>query len=123
MTLDHTQVERLAALAGIRLHPDETERLARELSAVLEEIAVLREMEFSGNEGGDGDGEEDLDGDGSPTPSSDGVPGPDPLEGDLSALAPDWRERFFLMPPPQAFRDGEGEEGSAPEARPPEDPP
>lgn len=119
MTLDPTQVERLAVLAGIRLDPDDAGRLARELSAVLEEIAVLREMELSGNEAGDGD----LDGDGSAPPSSDEVPGPDPLERDLSALAPDWRERFFLMPPPQAFRDGEGEEGSAPEVRPPEDPP
>lgn len=117
MTLDPTQVERLAVLAGIRLHPGETERLARELSAVLEEIAVLREVELSGDEAGNGDG------DGSSPPSSDGVAGPDPLEGDLSALAPDWRERYFLMPPPQAFRDGEGEEGPAPEGRPPEDPP
>lgn len=119
MTLDPIQVERLAVLAGIRLDPDDAERLARELSAVLEEIAALREIELSGNEDGDGVWE----GDGSSSPSSDGVPGPDPLERDLSALASDWRERFFLMPPPQAFRDGEGEEGSAPEARPPEDPP
>lgn len=119
MTLDPTQVEHLAVLAGIRLPPDETERLARDLSAVLEEIAVLRELELSGNEDGDGNG----DGDGSPPPSSHGVPGPDLLEGDLSALAPDWRARFFLMPPPRAFRYGEEEEGSAPEARPPEDAP
>lgn len=121
MTPDPTQVERLAVLAGIRLDADAAERLARELSAVLEEIAVLREMELSGNEDRDGNGDGDLDGNGSLP--DDGVPGPDPLEGDLSALAPDWRERYFLMPPPQAFRDGEGEEGPAPEGRPPEDPP
>ena len=128
MSLEPSQVERLARLAGLRLEPGEAERRARELSAVLEEIAALRDVEPSGagarrDDGARSDEEaEDSELVGAIGDGAEGVaprpPEPDPLGRDLAELAPAWRDGFFVVPSPGAF-GGPGEEDAT--DRPPPD--
>ena len=48
MGLTREEVRRIAALARLRLAPDEEERLAGELSAILDYVRLLEELDVSG---------------------------------------------------------------------------
>lgn len=80
----------MAALARLRLEPEEAARLTGDLNSILEHVAALREVSVEGVEA-----EGVLEG---PAPVRDAEPGPDPLFRPPSSFAPDWREGFFTVP-------------------------
>ncbi len=91
MAIPPEEVRRVAALARLEIPEDRLDRVARELSAVLEYAAVLRNLDLAGCE-----------------PSSfapGGVPlrADEPAAGlareDALAMAPEAEEGFFLVPP------------------------
>lgn len=95
MSVDHDDVRKMADLARLRLEPEETERLARELDSILEHMEVLRRVDTSGAEGP----EADADG-GDPAFGwvRTGDEPPDRLEASLEVMAPAWDQGFFLVP-------------------------
>jgi len=85
------EVERIAALARLKLRPEEVVGFTGELNAILDHIAELREVDVEGIaevvgvvEGG------------APIRSPEAFP--DPLQRPLQEMAPDWREGFFVVP-------------------------
>lgn len=113
MSVDRTEVDRIARLARLRLGDEEAERLTEEMNRILEHAERLRD---SGSSGGDhgtdparGGPHDEVDGADragerrSPTDLG-GVRAeagyPDPLERGPHDIAPAWRDHFFVVPPP-----------------------
>jgi aspartyl-tRNA(Asn)/glutamyl-tRNA(Gln) amidotransferase subunit C len=90
VTVSRGDVERMAALARLRLGPEEAARLTGDLNSILEHVAELREVSVEGVEA-----EGAVDG---AAPFRDPAAGPDPLHRPPAAFAPDWREGFFAVP-------------------------
>ncbi len=103
MPVTSADVLHVAALARLRLRPDEVERLTGQLNDILAHMAELATADVAGVE---------------PEPAtewpaplrSDGAP-PDPLERPPEALAPAWQDGFFTVPRLSAMESPE--EGSA----------
>ncbi len=98
------EVRRIAALARLRLEPEEAERMAPDMSAILTHMAVLgdADLDSAGPSGPQEGGEAARCGSGD-AGGANSVPGkrnaePDPLVRPLSRLAPDWRGGFFVVP-------------------------
>ena len=91
MSLSREEVEELALLARIELRPDEIEALRGELAAILEHMAVLRDVDTTGVE-----------------PMTHAVPmtlrlradvpAPSLSQDDALAGAPDVADGFFVVP-------------------------
>ena len=104
VTVTIQEIHRIAALARVRLEQGEAKRMAREMSSILEHMALLGEVarepapatgvprneRSSRSRGGTSDG--------TGVPAEEGEGMPDPLERPLSRIAPDWREGFFVVP-------------------------
>ena len=92
MAIDRAEVERIAALARLTLSDTELDRMARELSEVLEFVATLKQLDLEGCE---------------PTtfapaaaPLRDDVHDPRRLTSQQAlAAAPEAEDGFFLVPP------------------------
>lgn len=80
----------MAALARLRLEPEEAARLTGDLNTILDHMAALREVSVEGVEA-----EGVLEG---PAPLRDPGAPPDPLVRPPSSFAPEWREGFFTVP-------------------------
>ena len=102
MTVTIQEIRRIAALARLRLGRGEAERLARDVSSILDHMAVLGAATLEpvtspgvpdSGASARPDGE---DSDEARPPSRETVP--DPLARPLSRLAPDWREGLFVVP-------------------------
>lgn len=100
MTVSRGEVERIAALARLRLDAEEATRLTGDLNGILDHVAALREVAIEGVEA-----EGAVEG---PAPFRDPGAAPDPLHRPPSEFAPDWREGFFAVPRLPAVDGGSG---------------
>lgn len=100
MAVTKDEVRRIAALARIRLAPQELERLQGELNGILDHVESLLEVDVSGL---DVEGAPDEGSGPTPSPPSgpertEGALLPDPLSpGSPRDQAPEWSEGFFLV--------------------------
>ena len=121
MSVDRTEVDRIARLARLELEDDEADRLTDEMNRILEHAERLRTagVDGAGATGAAGGAATD-DAAGKASRSEDeraageaggaapaGMSGaraetgePDALDRDPSAFAPEWEEGFFVVPPP-----------------------
>lgn len=106
MTVDRSEVIRIAALAKLRLRDEEVDRLTGELNDVLEHCRTLANVDVSDEGSGDG--------------STGGAPerrpaslSKDVLGASIADLAPSSRDGFFLVPvlPALDARGGRPEAG------------
>jgi aspartyl-tRNA(Asn)/glutamyl-tRNA(Gln) amidotransferase subunit C len=91
VSVSREEVERIAALARLKLQPDEVVGFTGELNAILDHMTELREVDVEGVSEMIGVVEG-----GAPTRSPRALP--DPLQRPLQEVAPDWREGFFVVP-------------------------
>lgn len=106
MAVSKDEVERIAALARLRLEGAESERLAEDLSSILAHMETLGEADIS---------EVSAVGDMTewPAPFRDPEQNPDPLAASPEHLAPAWREGFFIVPRLPGVEGSDGEGSSA----------
>ena len=101
MSVERDEVLRIAKLARLRLSERELERMTADLNSILEHVDQLRELEEEAPGAGDGRQEGPST---RPDEAWGGERGLDP-----SRSAPEWRDGFFLVPPPPGLhRGGEG---------------
>ena len=121
VTVTMEEIHRIAALARLRLEPGEAERMARDMSSILEHMAVLGGAALEPapglggvprSEGGARPGGEDSPR-ADPRAEADEAT-PDPLRRPLSSLAPDWREGFFVVPRLPGVAGASGERDGSP---------
>ena len=120
VTVTIQEIHRIAALARVRLDKGEAKRMARDMSSILEHMAVLSEVApepapTSGVPQGEGStrpfGEAS---DGSGARTGEGATTPDPLERPLERIAPDWRDGLFIVPRLPGVAGAPGERKSSP---------
>ncbi len=92
MSVDRSEILRIAKLAQLRFDDDEADRLTEEMNGILEYAARLRELRDDSAEGA-------LETSSSGTRSQDAEV-PDVLAGDLRSFAPREVDGFFVVPPP-----------------------
>ncbi len=120
MTVSIRQIRHMAALARLRLDPEEAERMARDMSSILEYMAVLGAVALEPEPSPDSSGRDDsVHSGGAPTgrasqPSARGKAEPDPLASPPSAFSPDWRDGYFVVPRLPVVSGRGGEPGGAP---------
>lgn len=114
------ELQRIARLARLRLDEEEADRLAGELSALLERFGRVADAQPA--RGATGSGGRAEDGAAAPGPASaDGdlredvalredAPEPEGWKRAPSSLAPEWQDGFFLVPPPPGLGAGPGDE-------------
>ena len=104
MTVGIQEIRRIAALARLRLEEGEAARMARDMTAILDHMAVLGRAALESPSAPDVPESEDAARPDGKDPDEAGQPAeaaetvPDPLARPLSRLAPDWREGFFVVP-------------------------
>lgn len=103
VTVSIREIHRIAALARLRLEEGEAERMAREMSSILEHMAVLAEVAVEaaptpGVPRGKSSPRPGEDSGGTGSATLEGEATPDSLERPLSRMAPDWRDGFFVVP-------------------------
>ena len=118
MAVSIEEIRYMAALARLRLREGEAERMARDMSSILEYMAVLGAVDFEAEpvprslRGAARPADEDS---GAAREPSSGLEArPDPLALPLSRLAPEWKDGLFLVPrlPGVAGRPDEAGEAS-----------
>ena len=120
VTVTIQEIHRIAALAHLRLEPGEAERMACDMSSILEHMAVLGGVALEPSQASgvprSGDspwpGGEDSPGTGPPAEADETMP--DPLERPLSRMAPDWRDGFFVVPRLPGVAGASGERDDSP---------
>ncbi len=90
MKIRRSDVERVSELARLELSPEELESLTHDLQQILEHFDALRDLDLS-DVAPVGAAER-------PAPLREDRVDTDPLKGPLEAIAPDWREGFFVLP-------------------------
>ncbi|MDE0257361.1 MAG: aspartyl/glutamyl-tRNA amidotransferase subunit C [Gammaproteobacteria bacterium] len=120
VTVTIQEIHRIAALARVRLDRGEAKRMARDMSSILEHMAVLSGVApepapTSGVPQDEGStrpfGEAS---DRSGPPAGEGATTPDPLERPLARIAPDWRDGLFIVPRLPGVAGAPGERKSSP---------
>jgi aspartyl-tRNA(Asn)/glutamyl-tRNA(Gln) amidotransferase subunit C len=91
VAVERADLLRIAALARLRLTPEEVERLTEQLNGILEHVERLMAMDV------DPDSVPPLALPPAPAGRAD-VPDADPLARPLAELAPGWREGYFTTP-------------------------
>ncbi len=117
VTVTEAEIRRIAALARLRLGRGEVERMARDMSSILEHMAVLEEARVDPASGAPGDDATRTDAGASADagPPADGAePTPDPLRRPISRMAPDWRDGFFVVPRPPGVGDAPNDPDGSP---------
>lgn len=89
--IDATKVREVARLARLELDPDEATRLAEEMSSILAHFDALDSLRIETE--GEGPRGRELD-----ARTRADAPGSDPLASGPEALAPDWRDGYFVVP-------------------------
>ena len=103
MSVDREEVERIAGLARLELEDDEAARLTSEMNRILDHAERLRGVsaEASGASGIAGaSGIEGAEEGRASGVREEDVTDPDALHAEPASFAPDWREGFFVVPPP-----------------------
>ncbi|HEX6940173.1 MAG TPA: Asp-tRNA(Asn)/Glu-tRNA(Gln) amidotransferase subunit GatC [Longimicrobiales bacterium] len=103
MAVTREDVLHVAALARLRLSPEEVERFTAQLNGILSHMEELNAIDVEGIEGVAGVTEWVA-----PLRAEDVAP--DALAGPPSALAPAWRDGFYTVPRLAAMDAGELEE-------------
>lgn len=104
MAVSIEEIRRMAALAHLRLAEAEAARMARDMSSILEYMAVLGAVDLDVEppggtlRGEDPAGPGDARSDGPDDPSTPPPLRPDTLARLPSEFAPDWRDSFFVVP-------------------------
>ena len=95
MSVSDAEVRRIAELARLRLDEDEIRSLTTDLNAILEHVDALSGVDSAALS----DLAPQL---GAPLPSTRAGEGeaPDALECPPEGFAPEWRDGFFVVPPP-----------------------
>ena len=109
MTVERSEVTRIAALAKLQLEGHEIERLTKELNDILEHCRALEQVDLLEETGVKA----------SAASAPERMPGSlarDELAVSLSDLAPANQEGFFLVPRLPALDAGARHDGSEPEA-------
>ena len=104
MTIDRTTIERVMKLARLELDHAEIERLTRDCQAILGYFEVIRELDLDSVSPA---GELER-----AAPLREDRIDADPLERPVEAMAPEWRDGFFVLPRLAAM-DAEVEEDDA----------
>ncbi len=102
MTVKRDEVLRIAKLAHLRLGEDELERMTGDLNSILGHVDQLASLEDQG------EADRLESGEASGMRSREDTGGERAL--DPSAIAPSWKDGFFLVPPPPGLQQ-DGEEG------------
>ena len=104
MSVTRADVVKIAALARLELEEEELERLTVELNGILEHVAQLTSLDLRET----ADLTPQIR---SPLPATrpEAVEEADTLSCPPSAFAPDWREGFFVVPPPPGMHRKEPE--------------
>lgn len=119
-TVTIQEIHRIAALARVRLDKGEAKRMARDMSSILEHMAVLGGVapEPAPTPGvPQGEGSTPPSGeasDGSGPRAGERATTPDPLERPLARIAPDWRDGLFVVPRLPGVAGTRGERESSP---------
>jgi Asp-tRNA(Asn)/Glu-tRNA(Gln) amidotransferase C subunit len=117
MTVDRAHADRIAHLARLRFDDEELTRITAELNRILAHVESLKALDAGGaaaGGGGNGVAATHLATSGAPTvvdcapTRGTGAEEPDALWRDLGAIAPDWREGFFVVPPLPGVHATEG---------------
>ena len=112
MSVDRAHADRIARLARLRFADEDLARITADLNHILELVESLAGLE--GGEGRDGGGGGHIATSGAPTVAGcsstrdAGADAPDHLARDLSDVAPDWRDGFFVVPPLPGVHEGGG---------------
>lgn len=104
MSVDREEILRIASLARLRLDEGDLERMTRELNTVLDHVDALAELERLPVAAAPSGAEPPAS-----TRAAEETEGRESV-GDPGALAPAWKDGFFLVPPPPGIHaDGAGE--------------
>jgi Asp-tRNA(Asn)/Glu-tRNA(Gln) amidotransferase C subunit len=104
MSVGRDQAERIAHLARLRFDDDELTLITAELNHILDYVEALKEAEPRTGESA-ADGPRHLPTGGAPTVAEcaatrdAAAEEPDVLAGGVGALAPEWKDGFFVVPP------------------------
>ena len=102
MSVDRDEVLRIAGLAKLRLDGDELERMTGDLNSILRHVDTLGELE---DEGVPAEKERE---EGRRSTRSQEETGASPERLDPSAVAPSFRDGFFVVPPPPGLHVEDG---------------
>ena len=97
MAVTPEEVRHVAALARLRLEPDEVEEMTRQLNGILRHVDELKAVEVP--EGGGGIDQADR------APLRPDAPAADPLAAEPATLAPEWDNGFFTVPRLESHED------------------
>jgi aspartyl-tRNA(Asn)/glutamyl-tRNA(Gln) amidotransferase subunit C len=100
MSVTPDEVERIAALARLRIDPAELRRFTTELNGILDHIADLATLDVSAVEPFTNAAE-------AVAPLRRDEPAADPLMVDPADIAPAWRDDFFTVPRLAAHTDAD----------------
>ena len=121
MSVDRTEVERIAQLARLKLSDAESDRLTLEMNQILEHAMRLRRSAAATREATSAATKEAMSAETVPDePSGTRAAaefGPDRLERDLTDFAPNVVDGFFVVPPPPGVSAGSGGSFSGDSAR------
>ena len=95
MSVTRADVVKIAALARLELEEEELERLTTELNEILGHSAQLTSLDLMETEDLTPQIRSPL-----PATRQQAAEEADALSGPPSTFAPDWRENFFIVPPP-----------------------
>lgn len=90
MTIDRSELERIAELARLELEQEELAQLTRDCRAILDYFAAIRDLGVAGTEPWGAQ-------EGSAALREDRVHH-DPLTRPLDGIAPAWRDGYFTLP-------------------------
>ncbi len=96
--LDVSEVRRIARLARLSLDDEDVKRLAIEMAEVLDHFEEIDQAVAAGSARG-------IRERGLAEKTRSDEPGSDPLLRPPSAMAPDWRDGFFVVPSLEALRE------------------
>ncbi|MGD2154981.1 MAG: Asp-tRNA(Asn)/Glu-tRNA(Gln) amidotransferase subunit GatC [Gemmatimonadales bacterium] len=102
MTIERTEIEKIAALARLELDDDELDALTRDCRSILEFFEAIRDVDV---EGATPTGAPDR-----PAPARDDRVEHDRLERSPAEMAPDWRDGYFVLPRLPALDAGDAAE-------------
>lgn len=91
MSVSPEEVERIAALARLRLGPEEALEMSEQLNSILGHMDALARVDVSGAPAL----ASVID---RPAPVREDVVGADALSREAREIAPDWRDGFFVVP-------------------------
>ena len=106
MAVSRDEVRRIAALARLRIEGEEADRLARDLTLILDHIETLAQADVSVAPAVESMTE-------GPAPYRDPGVEADPLVWSAETFAPEWRDGFFVVPRLPGVEGMEGGESLA----------